>query len=158
MFKKIVLISISALAILSLARNATAVEPLSTAELSSHCSFYAKETGGPDAIFCVRYIQGFIDGAVATDERVIQNLAKENKEKETFTERAIRTRALRLERDGPTYYADFCLGDESLIKVVEKVVGDLDDKNNKSKHLLAREAVFQTLQKAYPCKKSNMKP
>ena len=46
---------------------ALAVEALSTEELMSHCDKYYDEQAREDRIFCVRYIQGFIDGAVATD-------------------------------------------------------------------------------------------
>lgn len=63
---------------------AESIEPLSTAELASHCSHYAKKPNGVDAVFCVRYIQGFIDGAIATDEKVAQNAISETKLKKHF--------------------------------------------------------------------------
>jgi hypothetical protein len=50
-----------------------AVEALSTKELVSHCNKYYDEQAMEDRVFCVRYVQGFIDGAVATDERVKAN-------------------------------------------------------------------------------------
>ena len=62
---------------LLLAPAAWAVEALSTAELVSHCDKYHDADATEDRIFCVRYIQGFIDGAVATDERVTRNVADE---------------------------------------------------------------------------------
>jgi len=66
--------SIKRLAKLQGASGAVAVEPLSTQELASHCAHYSEYNEGVDTIFCVRYIQGFIDGAIATDERVsLQN-------------------------------------------------------------------------------------
>ena len=55
--------------------NARAVESLSSAELESHCAHYRMDPDGKDGIFCVRYIQGFIDGAGATDERVTLNVS-----------------------------------------------------------------------------------
>ena len=60
---------------LLLAPSAWAVEALTTAELISHCDKYHDDTATEDRIFCIRYIQGFIDGAVATDERVMRNVA-----------------------------------------------------------------------------------
>ena len=57
------------------APQALAVKPLSSAELASHCVHYRSAPDGEDGIFCVRYIQGFINGAVATDERVAINVA-----------------------------------------------------------------------------------
>ena len=144
---------ISAFTLLLLAGRAESVEPLSTPELAGHCAFYFSERDGKDAIFCIRYVQGFIDGAVVTDARVLGNIATEIDEGETFSERAIRTRIKsRIDRRGPTVYADFCLGEpDSLEKVVEKVVQDLANLKVLDKDLLAREVVFSTLRREYPC-------
>jgi hypothetical protein len=98
------------LAILALSPAAMAVEKLSTDELASHCVHYLNDPDGTDGTFCVRYIQGFIDGAVATDERVTYNVAAEYERTESFSERAMRTRlGPRLQRF-PSYFAEFCLG------------------------------------------------
>ena len=114
---------------------------------------YHEDRDGKDAIFCVRYVQGFIDGAVATDARVLENIATEFDEDETFSERAIRSRIVnRISRRGPTVYADFCLGEPvSLEEVVEKVVNDLANRKVLDEDLLARDAVFSTLRREYPC-------
>jgi len=130
-----------------------AVETLSTTELADHCSYFAEDPESKDGIFCVRYIQGFIDGAVATDERVTQNVAAEIEEQETFSERAIRTRVgSRLERYGPSYYAEFCLGAPvPLAEVVEKVVGELIDDDLVGAHPSARDLVYHALRTEYPC-------
>ncbi|MGB5448721.1 MAG: Rap1a/Tai family immunity protein [Woeseiaceae bacterium] len=132
---------------------AHSVEPLSTPELAEHCAFYNEDRAGEDAIFCVRYIQGFIDGAVATDERVIQNISAELDQDETYMERAARTRlGSRALRFGPTVYADFCLGEPvALEEVVEKVVNNLANRPFLDEQLLARDAVFYTLRTEYPC-------
>lgn len=144
---------IGALALLLLSDRADSVEPLSTPELAEHCAFYHDDREGKDAIFCVRYVQGFIDGAVATDARVLENIATEFDEDETFAERAIRVRiGSRISRRGPTVYADFCLGEpNSLEEVVEKVVNDLANRKVLDEDLLARDAVFSTLRREYPC-------
>jgi len=144
---------ISAFALILLSDRAGSVEPLSTPELAEHCAFYHDDRNGKDAIFCVRYVQGFIDGAVATDARVLENVATEFDADETFAERAIRSRiGSRIERRGPTVYADFCLGEpDSLEEVVEKVVDDLANRKVLDKDLLARDAVFSTLRREYPC-------
>ncbi len=143
---------------------ATAVEPLSTSELAEHCAHYEAEPEGADAVFCVRYVQGFIDGAVATDERVALNVAAEYEEKETFTQRAIRTRAPQrsVARFGPTVYADFCIGGPvPLREVVEHVIGDLMAQNPEGESAetpasanampLARDTVYTVLRRDYPC-------
>jgi hypothetical protein len=132
---------------------ALAVEPLSTEELVSHCTHYPASPDGEDAIFCVRYIQGFIDGAVATDERVTLNVAADFSREETFTQRAIRTRGSnRLAQYGPTVYAEFCLGAPlPLRSVVEQVVRDLDAYEAAELPVNARDAVYTSLRGAYPC-------
>ncbi len=129
------------------------VETLSTAELKSHCDFYQAAPEGTDGVFCVRYIQGFIDGAVATDERVTQNVADEYERDESFTERAIRTRlGNRLSRYGPSYYAEFCLGDPvPLAEVVQNVVDRLSDTALVANQVKARDLVYETLRRDYPC-------
>lgn len=144
---------IGAAVLMLLSGRAVSVEPLSTPELAEHCAFYHEDRDGKDAIFCIRYVQGFIDGAVATDARVLENIATEFDEDETFSERAIRSRiGSRINRRGPTVYADFCLGEpDSLEDVVEKVVDDLANRKVLDKDLLARDAVFSTLRREYPC-------
>lgn len=128
MIPRMLFASLSALPMFLPIRDAAAVEPLSTTELAEHCTHYAEDPEGKDAIFCVRYVQGFIDGVVATDERVTRNVAVEYERKETYTERAIRTRSARrvparLSRYGATVYAEFCLGAPVPLKeVVEHVI------------------------------------
>ncbi len=135
------------------ASDARAVEALSTEELISHCAVYEKDPDGEDGIFCVRYIQGFIDGAVVTDERVTYNVADEYDRDETFTERAIRTRlGSRIDRYGPSYYAEFCLGEPlPLAEVARVVIADLLTLENLDGRELAREVVYETLRREYPC-------
>ena len=135
------------------ASDALAVEALSTEELISHCAVYEEDPEGKDGIFCVRYIQGFIDGAVVTDERVTYNVANEYDREETFTERAIRTRlGSRIDRYGPSYYAEFCLGEPvPLAEVVRVVIADLLQLENLEGRELAREVVYATLRREYPC-------
>jgi hypothetical protein len=101
----------------------------------------------------MRYIQGFIDGAVATDERVTRNVVGEYEKEESFSERAARTRiGTRMERYGASVYAEFCLGDPVPLKeVVEHVVQDATDPERVAANPLARELVYQTLREHYPC-------
>ena len=138
---------------LLLAPEARSVEALSTAELMSHCNEYYNDSATEDRVFCVRYIQGFIDGAVATDEKVTQNVVGEYDKEESFSERAARTRiGRRLERFGSSVYAEFCLGDPIPLKeVVEHVVEDATDPERVSRNPLARDLVYETLREHYPC-------
>ena len=134
--------------------NAWAVEALSTEELKSHCAVYNEDPEGTDGVFCVRYIQGFIDGAVATDERVAYNVVDEYGREETPTERHIRARLeSRIERFGSSYYAGYCLGEPlPLAEVAGKVITDLMKLENLEGRELARDVVYKTLRREYPCK------
>ena len=135
--------------------NVSAVELMSAKELASHCEFYAKDSAGVDGEFCARYIQGFIDGAVATDARVMLNVEADMKRKESFTERAIRIRAPnRDEYQRAARYAKFCLGDPVPLKeVVNNVVNDLGARGSSIEpSLTARDVVYESLKKYYPCK------
>lgn len=149
----------SALLSFSCMPGAMAVEALSTAELKSHCEVYESDPEGTDGVFCVRYIQGFIDGAVVTDERVTYNVADEMDREETFTERAARTRVgTRLNLYGPSVYAEFCLGEPvPLREVVAAIIGDLLDPAQVAGISLAREVVYNTLRRTYPCQETSQR-
>ena len=153
MIQRLALSGATVLAALLPLSNVQAVEPLSTSELASHCTHYLSDPQGLDAIFCVRYIQGFIDGAVATDKRVTLNVVAEYSRTETYSERAMRTRgARRLSQYGPTVYAEFCLGAPVPLKVVvEQVVQDLENTALGTGESHARAAVYQTLRATFPC-------
>lgn len=148
-----------ALVMLLSAQNSSAVEALSTKELAEHCIHYEEDQDGADAIFCVRYVQGFIDGAVATDETVMTNVAAEFEKEETYAERALRTRSS--SRKSPRtadFYAEFCLGENiSLKEVVEHVVEDLMNREVVQDTLLARDAVYAVLKRDYPCEAEDVK-
>lgn len=60
---------------LVLAPSAWGVEALTTVELVSHRDKYHDDRATEDRAFCVCYIQGFVDGAVATDDRVMNSLS-----------------------------------------------------------------------------------
>lgn len=134
--------------------DADAVEILTAEELATHCEAFPDDAESIDGEYCVRYIQGFIDGAIATDVRVMVNMEAERDEEETFTERAIRTRmidrAMLLRASG---YAEFCLGDPvPLAEVVDNVVADLDQRMKAMDSSgTARDAVYESLRRNYPC-------
>ena len=135
------------------ASTARAVEVLTVHELVSHCELMDEEPEGRDAQFCTRYIQGFVDGAVATDVRVMLS-AEAQTGAESFSQRAKRTRAPpRSEQFRASQLAGFCLGAPLPLKdVVDKVVVDLvaldvDDTAESP----ARDAVYTSLRQHYPC-------
>jgi hypothetical protein len=142
------------LAVLVMNTEADAVEILTAEELASHCIAFPDEVDSADGQYCVRYIQGFIDGAVATDVRVMLNMEAEKDDEETFTERAIRTRMIdRTSERRAAGYAEFCLGDPlPLLEVVKTIVNDL---NQRTKSMdssgTARDAVYESLRRNFPC-------
>jgi len=132
-------------------QQAQAVEPLPAQELVSHCKAFPDQADSIDGQYCIRYIQGFIDGAVATDIRVLLNVEADHNHKETYSERAIRTRTA---RDRAAVYAEFCLGDPvPLREVVEKVVNDLNQRKYTEEGVEASTVVYGSLRKNFPCKK-----
>jgi hypothetical protein len=135
-------------------QQASAFDPLSTKELAEHCSAYEKDPEGVDATFCVHYVQGFIDGAIATDEMVMNNVVAEYQQEETFTERALRTRSPSRQPSpsDASHYAEFCLGTQvPLQEVVEHVIEDLMNRTVVEATLLARDAVYAVLRRDYAC-------
>jgi hypothetical protein len=132
-----------------------AVEVLSAQELTSHCALLISDPEGIDAQYCIRYIQGFIDGAVATDVRVMLNAEETLRGEETYTERAMRTRVPSLaDRYRASSLAGFCLGDPLPLRdVVDTVVADLTDISEKQdKNVPAMDVVYDSLRQHYPCK------
>jgi hypothetical protein len=130
-----------------------AIEPLTIHELVAHCAYLQSDPEGVDGQYCILYIQGFIDGAVETDERIMQDLQSSDAA-DTFTERAMRTRMPRRgDHEGPGSLAGFCLGDPlPLREVVDKVVKDLVDLDiGDSAQSPARVAVEDSLRRHFPC-------
>jgi hypothetical protein len=133
--------------------TAWGVEALSSEELLSHCTQFENPAAEADRVFCLRYIQGFIDGAVATDEQVMRNVAQELGDDETFSQRAARTRlGSRLDQFGASVYAEYCLGDPVPLKeVVDHVIEDARNPAVVARIPLARDLVYQALRIHYPC-------
>ena len=135
--------------------TANAVELLISRELTSHCGMINVNPEGSDEQYCVRYIQGFIDGAVTTDVRVMLNAKNAITNNETFTKRAIRTRVPgHVGRSREAKLADFCLGEPlPLRNVVDDIVIDLAaQRDNLTKNESAMEVVYKSLMTNYPCK------
>jgi hypothetical protein len=133
---------------------ARSVEVLSIHELVIHCELLPKDPEGVDAQYCIRYIQGFIDGAVATDAWVMLEAEAELGRQETFSERAKRTRVPSLsDRVRAARLAGFCLGDPLPLRaVVDVVVADLAAMDVGPRgDSPAREAVYESLRDHYPC-------
>ncbi len=131
---------------------ALAVKPKTLTELQSDCNAFSVEPDGAAARRCIIYVQGFLDGAVATDERVALNVAEEIEQTETLTERAIRTRLhTRIQQRGPSYYAEYCVGDPVPVQeVVGHVIEEFEALTD-TDNLQARDVVYAALRRHYPC-------
>lgn len=149
---KTLLISMLAASCLFAASRASAIEPLTAMQLEEVCGDAATSSDTPEARLCIYYVKGFLDGAVATDARVAENVVAEMEKEETFTERAIRTRVGSRIRDfGPSVYAEFCVGQPDPISdVVLHVIEELD-RYDSLEDVQAQSVVYASLRRHYPC-------
>lgn len=137
---------------LLVAPRALAIEPLSAAQLDEVCADAAAKPDSAETRLCVFYVKGFLDGAVATDARVAENVVSEIEEQESFTERAIRMRVISRLRDfGPSVYAEFCVGQpDPIADVVLHVTEELDRYDDLT-NIQAQTVVYASLRRHYPC-------
>ena len=145
-------ISVAALSCVFIAPRSSAIEPLTATQLQEICADAVENADSAETRLCVFYVKGFLDGAVATDARVAENVLSEIGKKETFTERAIRTRvSKRLREFGPSAYAEFCVGQpDPIADVVEHVIEELDEHNDLA-NIQAQTVVYASLRRHYPC-------
>ena len=131
---------------------AAAIEPLKATELQEICAGAEHDPTAASARKCVLYVKGFLDGAVATDGRVAENVASEIESEETFSQRAIRTRVInRLEKFGPSAYAEFCVGQpDPISEVVLHVVEEMN-RHEDLEGMQAQTIVYDSLRRHYPC-------
>ena len=134
------------------AANSWAIEPLTAEELTQICADVDLSPENSESRPCATYVKGFLDGAVATDARVAENVASEYDDDETFSERAIRTRIIdRMNRFGPSVYADFCVGQpDPIADVLQHVVEELKRYDDLS-GVYAQDVVYASLRRHYPC-------
>ena len=144
-------ICILALIGLSFSMRVGALEPLSAQVLAEYCADYQAVSGSGD-VRCVTYIKGFLDGAIATDSRVAENVVRDLEEPETLAERAFRTRVTdRLAKYGPSVYAEFCVGDPvPIADVVNRVMQTLVEHQDLANNT-ARTIVYSALRQHYAC-------
>jgi len=147
------LIGVAAIGCILASPRALAIDPLTAVELREVCAQAAQQPEAIQTRLCLFYVKGFLDGAVATDSRVAENVASEMGEGEGFTERAIRTRVMdRLERFGPSVYAEFCVGQpDPIADVVLHVIEELD-LYEELEGVHAQTVVYGALRRHYPCK------
>ncbi len=119
--------------------------------LVKSCSHLIDSEVIPEDSICYEYINGFIDGAVITDRAIIENITKEKQEFSSFFQRAYKTRVGGNRGTLPvTYYAKFCLPEETSRKVViEQLIHELDA-NIISKQAF-KQTLYETLKRVYSC-------
>lgn len=126
-----------------------AVEELSAADLESYCAFFLEQEDGVDGQFCIRYIQGFIDDAVALEEPVLLKAEAEFERKETCGEGAARVRGVSA-ADRAERYSGFCLSDPvSLRGVVTLFINNLRT-TKLAADAMARAVVHSSLRETIP--------
>ncbi len=145
---------LAALVAAGLVAPAHGVEVLPAHELAGHCQDLTRAADSDGALFCTHYVQGFIDGAVSTDVRVMMNVEAEYEQRRSLTERAMQTRMPGWhDEQRAAGYAEFCLGDPlPLAEVVLTVAGQLEaEASTMDPELAARDAVYAALREHYPC-------
>jgi len=132
-----------------LSAGAQALETLGRDELLSLCR---SESPGGVAV-CSGCINGFLDGAFATDPGVVDRVVSEIQTEESFSERAIRTRlGNTLASFGPSYYAGFCIpADLSMDTIVEELLGAAQEEVDHTGEQSARDYLYGLLQARHPC-------
>lgn len=134
-----------------LAPMAFAVPPMLASEFARDCAVNDDQNAMSER--CVMYISGFLDGAIATDARVADNVAREFEEKETFTERAIRTRVGdRIRQHGPSVYAEYCIGEPVPVGDVIELLRQEISMHAPDEDDLARDTMYALLREHYPCR------
>lgn len=132
--------------------RASAIAPLTAAQLEQVCVDFQDDDIGPWSSLCVYYVKGFLDGAVATDGRVAENVAAEIEKDNAFTDRALSARVdSRLKRFGSSIYAEFCLEQpDPIADVMTHIVEELD-RYDSLEGIQAQEVVYASLRRHYPC-------
>ena len=100
------------------------------------------------------YIAGFLAGAQLTDRVIIKrfNTYIENEEPSDFFKRAFRTRVGESQVAKPdTYYAGFCIPEDTSEKTVINAILKEVESTNSSKNLQKSSAIYLALRNLYPC-------
>ncbi len=95
---------------------------------------------------CKTYIMGFLQGALLTDQAIIDSLIDSPPQRSSFKERALRTR-LNSREQPATERAGFCLPEDvELENVVARIVTRLD-----AQQVNDASAVYAAVKTSYPC-------
>lgn len=135
------LLTVLTFSLLSLVKAQTLAEKTQTATSLELCS-----TNAETMLSCRSFISGFLQGSLLTDAAIIDSI---NSNKESFFERAIRTRLGKRE-DPPTAIAGFCLSEErTIVDLAEEMLDQVKDSPRNSAQLA--QNVYDSLKQDYPC-------
>lgn len=125
-----------------------------TLTVFSFAALMMTESKADSSQACSQYVKGFIDGALVTDNSIVENLTKdyEGQGQSEFFQRAFKTRVgSRYQMLPATYYAGFCFPENEELEVTAaKVSKGYCSSDNVA---LNSEAIFTYLQSHYPCNK-----
>ena len=104
---------------------------------------------------CSTYLQGFVDGAIATDPRVAENVAGDieamSEEMNDFMQSIVKSRiGDKLKQYGPSYYANICIPGNSSTDVLRTLVRD-QKPSDEIPPRLARDWLYDLLLANFPC-------
>jgi hypothetical protein len=102
--------------------SAVAFEQVSSAELAERCRAYLLDADSGDGRFCAAYVRGFIDGS--PDVMLLASPDEAAHSRESFAQRAARTRLGRPTSRRPEYCIDSSLG---MTRLVEQIVAVADE-------------------------------
>ncbi|MFT4939009.1 MAG: hypothetical protein ACI88A_002041 [Paraglaciecola sp.] len=99
---------------------------------------------------CYVYIQGFLDGAVLTDSKIMQEIDKRSNMSE-FSQRVIRNRLGMQRGSSPdTYLAEFCLATEKASKqdilTVIRIV-----QSSEAENIQPGDLIYDAVRTSFPC-------
>jgi hypothetical protein len=103
---------------------AVAFDQVSSAGLAERCRAYLQDADSPDGRFCAGYVRGFIDGS--PEVALMASPEGAARPRESFAQRAARTRLGRSPRARPEYCIDASLG---MMQLVEQVVAMADEQS-----------------------------
>jgi hypothetical protein len=131
---------------------ASAEEWLTGGELERSCELLLQDPARSNGLLCLAFVQGFIAGADTSVSAVGPRSTASSSEKETYADRAARTRlgTLRLQQIQSTY-GRYCIGDQvTAVEVVEKVTDYLES-HPEASNVTAHDAVREALVYSFPC-------
>ncbi|MEM5536829.1 Rap1a/Tai family immunity protein [Neptuniibacter pectenicola] len=119
-------------------------------ELLNSCHLLHKDHASAEALACVTYISGFLDGALLTDKENANELKQA--EKSGFMERALRTRLG--DRGSDDSYLHFCVPSaKARADVIEQLAPYLSDRDDDATAL--KKSIYNGLKAEFPCPKTS---